>query len=87
MENNVNRIIDGLRFRTFDKVYKNVKAEIPTITKKELRKIIINRDEYINVTPCPSVSGQGVTLILALFITQTSAIFTISFLRCLSPST
>ena len=43
MENNVNRILDGLRFRTFDKVYKNVKAEIPTITKKELRKIIINR--------------------------------------------
>ena len=48
MENNVNRILDGLRFRTFDKVYKNVKAEIPTITKKELRKILIERKK-INI--------------------------------------
>ena len=30
MENNVNRIIDGLRFRTFDKVYKNVKMNTLT---------------------------------------------------------
>ena len=39
----VHSILDGLRFRTFDKVYNSVKSQIPTITKKELRKIIIER--------------------------------------------
>ena len=42
-ESKVNEIMDRLRFRTFDKVYKTVKAEIPTITKKELRKVIMKR--------------------------------------------
>ena len=39
----VNEIVDALRFRSFDKVYNSVKSQIPTITKKEVRKIIINR--------------------------------------------
>ena len=72
-------------------IYKNnlKKKIIKAVGGKEAinRHTFSKYDEYINVTPCPSVSGQGVTLILALFITLTSAIFTISFLRCLSPST
>jgi hypothetical protein len=43
MNDQVHEILDGLRFRTFDKVYNSVKSQIPTITKKELRKIIIER--------------------------------------------
>ena len=43
MNDRVHSIIDNLRFRTFDKVYKSVKSQIPTITKKELRKILIDR--------------------------------------------
>ena len=42
-EPQVNAIMDRLRFRTFNKVYKSVKAEIPTITKKEVRKVIMKR--------------------------------------------
>ena len=43
MEDQVNRILDHLHFRSFDRVYAKVKNEIPAITKKELRKIIMNR--------------------------------------------
>lgn len=41
----VNSIIDDLHFRTFNKVYDSVKKQIPTITKKQLRKIILNRNK------------------------------------------
>ena len=42
-EQRVFEIMDKLRFRTFDKVFDSVKAEIPTITKKEVRNAIMKR--------------------------------------------
>ena len=39
----INNIIDKLHFRTFDKVYDEVKKRVPTVTKKELRKILMAR--------------------------------------------
>ena len=52
MNDHVNSILDRLRFRTFDKVYATVKREIPTIKKKQLRKIIIERkkDKHLRRT-------------------------------------
>ena len=41
----VNKIIDGLHFRTFDKVYASIKNQIPTITKKEVRQILLQRNK------------------------------------------
>ena len=29
----VNEIVDGLRFRSFDKVYSSIKSELPNVTK------------------------------------------------------
>ena len=42
-EQRINELIDRLHFRTFDKVYDSVKNEFPTITKKDLRKILMKR--------------------------------------------
>jgi hypothetical protein len=39
----VKAIIDRTHFRAFDKLYEVVKAEIPTITKKEVRKALMDR--------------------------------------------
>ena len=39
----VNEIVDELRFRSFDKVYATVKNELPNITKKEVRKVLMKR--------------------------------------------
>ena len=46
----VNNIIDNLHFKSFNKVYDSVKSQVPNITKKELRKIILNRkkDKHLN---------------------------------------
>ena len=41
--NKINDVIDKLHFRTFDKVYAEVKKQVPTVTKKELRKILMKR--------------------------------------------
>ena len=42
-KNNINRLIDKLRFRTFNKVYSNVKQQYPNIEDEELRQIISER--------------------------------------------
>ena len=42
-EQRINELIDRLHFRTFDKVYDSVKNEFPTITKKDLRKLLMKR--------------------------------------------
>ena len=39
----VNEIVDGLRFRSFDKVYSSIKSEMPNVTKKEVRKVLMMR--------------------------------------------
>ena len=39
----VNEIVDELRFRSFDKVYATVKNELPNITKKEVRRVLMMR--------------------------------------------
>ena len=39
----VNEIVDELRFRSFDKVYATVKNELPNVTKKEVRKVLMMR--------------------------------------------
>ena len=39
----VNEIVDGLRFRSFDKVYSSIKSELPNIRKKEVRKVLMMR--------------------------------------------
>ena len=39
----VNEIVDGLRFRSFDKVYSSIKNELPNVTKKEVRKVLMMR--------------------------------------------
>ena len=41
--NQVNALLDTLHFRTFDKLYDKVKQQHPAITKKQLRKIILQR--------------------------------------------
>ena len=45
LQGQVEDIIDSLHFRTFNKVYDSVKKQIPTITKKELRRIILTRNK------------------------------------------
>ena len=39
----VNEIVDGLRFRSFDKVYSSIKSELPNVKKKEVRKVLMMR--------------------------------------------
>ena len=39
----VNEIVDGLRFRSFDKVYSSIKSEMPNVRKKEVRKVLMMR--------------------------------------------
>ena len=39
----VNEIVDGLRFRSFDKVYSSIKSEMPNVKKKEVRKVLMMR--------------------------------------------
>lgn len=39
----INQLLDTLSFRTFDKTYDRVKQQYPTVTKKQLRKLILNR--------------------------------------------
>ena len=39
----INAIIDSIHFRSFNKIYNAVKRYIPTITKKEVRKVMIER--------------------------------------------
>ena len=39
----VNEIVDGLRFRSFDKVYSSIKSELPNVRKKEVRRVLMMR--------------------------------------------
>jgi hypothetical protein len=39
----INAIIDSLHFRSFNKVYNEVKRQLPNVTKKEVRKVIMDR--------------------------------------------
>ena len=41
--NQINALLDTLHFKSFDKVYASVKQQFPNITKKMLRRIILNR--------------------------------------------
>ena len=36
----VNEIVDGLRFRSFDKVYSSIKSELPNVTKNKFKKLM-----------------------------------------------
>ena len=41
----VNEIVDGLRFRSFDKVYSSIKSEMPNVRKN--KNDVLNRLKWI----------------------------------------
>ena len=45
----INKFIDGLHFKTFDRVWVNVKNRFPEMTKKDLRKIIKERKKDLHL--------------------------------------
>ena len=66
----INKFIDSLHFKTFDKVWVNVKNRFPDITKKELRVIIKDRKKDLHIR-----SNQMKPYMLKIFSSTPNAWF------------
>ena len=66
----INTFIDSLHFKTFDRVWANVKNRFPEMTKKDLRKIIKERKKDLHLRP-----NQTKPYMLKIFSTKPNSWF------------
>ena len=66
----INKFIDGLHFKTFDRVWANVKNRFPEITKKDLRNIIKERKKDLHLR-----ANQTKPYMLKIFSTKPNSWF------------